>query len=76
MKVQQPSWTLNKGHQKPHHSYTEISKILTTPHLNGDHNWEDLWHIQLKNQQTCAFNNHNQIVEDLIWNPILADASL
>ena len=28
--------------------------------LNSGHNWEDL-HIQLRNQQICTSNNHNQI---------------
>ena len=30
--------------------------------LNSEHNWEDL-DIQLRNQETCTSNNHNQIME-------------
>ena len=33
--------------------------------LDNEHSWKDPW-IQLKNQHTYSFDNHNQIIEGLI----------
>ena len=42
--------------------------------LSSQHNWEDL-SIQLNNQHTCTFDDHNRIKGDPILNPIFGDAS-
>ena len=50
------------------------STFINYSTLNSVHNWEDLC-IQLKNQQTCTFDNHKETRGGPILNPSFADAS-
>ena len=50
---------------------------LTTLHSNDEQNWEDLC-IQLRNQQTCASDNHILIrggmILNLVFHRVFANA--
>ena len=49
-------------------------KYSIHPHINSEHNWEDLF-IHLRNQQTRTSINPNYIIRRWIFNPIFVDAS-
>ena len=44
----------------------DVIRLINYFMLNSEHNWEDLC-TQPRNQQTCIFENYNQIMENLIF---------
>ena len=56
-----------KSHASIRLDYACFHIVITTPHsIVNTHNWEDRC-ISLRNQQTCTFDNHNEIEGGLFF---------
>jgi hypothetical protein len=59
-----------------HKDWAMFSNFISYITLNSGRNGKEILCVQLNNQRTCTYDNHNYIMGVVIFNLVIVDESL